>query len=298
MDGVASEPAEPVRASFAERLVAGPLQLGRDWVVRFVELQGFDRAVALAGQAFTALVPLLIVYSALVSEATGRDFADQLIHVFDLSGSAAAAFRRAFAPAGDVENQVSAIGFVLLVGSALAFTRALQRLYQLAWDQPSLGLKAAQWGLTWLTLDVAFLTLRPVLLSGTDGVIRLGLSLALTAVAWLVTPFLLLARRIGWRRLLPTALLTSAGMTALAIGSAVWMPRTVASSAAQFGVIGVAFALLSWLVGAGLVLVLAASGGVVIDGRLEGARTRRRARNGRPRTAVPPPDRGADHPDG
>lgn len=35
--------AEPVRPPLAERLVAGPLQFGRDWVVRFVELQGFDR---------------------------------------------------------------------------------------------------------------------------------------------------------------------------------------------------------------------------------------------------------------
>ena len=73
-----SRSAEPMRASRAERLVAFPLQLGRDWTVRFVQLQGFDRAVALAGQAFTALIPLLIVYTALVSRATGRDFADEL----------------------------------------------------------------------------------------------------------------------------------------------------------------------------------------------------------------------------
>jgi membrane protein len=120
----------------ARRLVSGPLELGRDWAVRFVDLQAFDRSVALAGQAFTALIPLLIVYAAIAPTAQSRDFADSLIKALDLSGSSAAALKRAFAPAGEVESQVSALGVVLLVVSALSFTRALQRLYQLAWNQP------------------------------------------------------------------------------------------------------------------------------------------------------------------
>jgi membrane protein len=275
--------ADPIRPGRLERIISSPLQLGRDWFVDFVRLQGFDRAVALAGQAFTALIPLLIVYTAVVSRATGRDFADQLIEVFGLTGSAADSFKRAFAPAGAVESQVSAIGFLLLIGSALSFTRALQRLYQLSWQQPSLGLRAAKWGLIWIGLVIVVLTVRPPMLSWSHGVLRLALSIAFTAAIWLFTPFVLLARRVDWHRLVPTALLTSVGMTALSVCSAVWMPRTVASSAAQFGVIGIAFALLSWLVAAGVVLVLAASGGVVVQGRLDRRRRRRRP---------------ADHPEG
>jgi len=257
--------AEPVRPSLAQRILAPPLKLGRDWAVRFVELQGFDRAVALAGQAFTALVPLLIVYGAGVSKATGQDFADQLVRVFDLKGGAATELNKAFAPADDVQSEVNVFGAFLLTVSALSFTRALQRLYQLAWHQSSLGLRAAKWGLIWLAIIIVILTLRPPILGGTDGVLRLVLSLAIAALLWLLTPLVLLARRVAWQRLVPTALLTSVGMTVLAVCSAVWMPRTVATSAAEFGVIGIAFALLRWLVGAGMVLVLAASGGVVID---------------------------------
>jgi membrane protein len=264
---VTSGSAERVRPTLVERLVATPLQLGRDWAVRFVELQGFDRAVALAGQAFTALIPLLIVYTALVSRATGRDFADELIRIFGLSGSAATDLRHAFAPAGEVQSEVSAFGVLLLIVSALSFARALQRLYQLAWDQSSLGLKAAKWGLIWLVLVIAVVTFRPLIVSGTGDLVRLSISLGIAGVAWLLTPFVLLARRVAWRRLVPTALLTGVGMTGLAVCSAVWMPRTVATSAEQFGVIGVAFAMLSWLVGAGMVLVLAAAGGAVIEER-------------------------------
>jgi membrane protein len=262
-----SRSAEPARPSIVERAVAFPLQFGRDWAVRFVDLQGFDRAVALAGQAFTALIPLLIVYTALVSKATGRDFADELIRVFGLRGTAATDLRHAFAPAGEVQSEVSAFGVLLLIVSALSFARALQRLYQLAWDQSSLGLKAAKWGLIWLGLVIAVVTMRPLIVSGVGDLVRLAISLAIAGVAWLLTPFVLLARRVAWRRLVPTALLTGVGMTGMALCSAVWMPRTIAKSAEQFGVIGVAFAMLSWLVGAGIVLVLAAAGGVVIEER-------------------------------
>jgi membrane protein len=260
--------AHRARAVLAWRILAGPLQLGRDWLVGFVQLQGFDRAVALAGQAFTALIPLLIVYSAVVSDATGKDFADQLIRIFELEGSAAASVKEVFAPASATESQVTVFGALLLVVSALSFTRGLQRLYQFAFDQPSLGLRAAKYGLIWLALVVALVTLRPVILGSVHGLTLLVLSLAIAAGLWLGTPFVLLARRVSWQRLVPTALLTGVGMTVLEIFSAIFMPRTVSESAEQFGAIGVAFALLSWLVAAGFVLVVAAAGGAVIDARL------------------------------
>jgi membrane protein len=97
------------------------------------------------------------------------------------------------------------------------------------------------------------------------------LSLGIAGVFWLVTPHVLLAGRVSWRRLVPTALITGFGMTVLSVCSAIWMPRSVAASAQQFGVMGVAFALLSWLAAAGGVLVAAAACGAVIDGRLRRA---------------------------
>jgi membrane protein len=246
------------------RLLAGPIEFGRACTVRFLALQGIDRAMALAAQAFTALIPLMIVYSALV-EAHGHDFAERLVTDFHLHGSAARAVRDAFAPAGAVASQTSVFGALLLVVSALSFTRALQRLYQLTWDQRPLGLAAAKWGLAWLVLVVAVLTFRPLVLYAVHGVWRLVLSLAFAAAVWLITPYVLLGRRVGWRRLMPTALMTAVGITTLSISSAVWLPRTIVSSAEQFGVIGVAFALLSWLVGAGVVLVGTAACGRALE---------------------------------
>jgi membrane protein len=254
------------------RLVAWPVRFGRDWFLGFIGLQGFDRAVALAGQAFTALIPLLIVYAAVTSRASGQDFADQLIRIFHLHGTAAATVRQAFAPPGAVESQVSVIGGVLLVVSALSFTRALQRLYQLAWGETSLGVRAAKFGLIWLVLVVVTLTIRPILLGAVHGVAKVVLTMVISGLLWLVTPYVLLGRRVDWRRLWPTAALTGIGMTGLGLAGALWMPHSVATTGAQFGGIGVAFAILSWLVGGGVVLVVATAGGALIDARL---RTRR-----------------------
>jgi membrane protein len=269
---------EPVRAPVLQRLIGAPLRFARDWLAGFIGLQGFDRAVALAGQAFTALIPLLIVYSAVRSDASGRDFADELIRAFELKGAAAANVRQAFAPSSEVESSISAFGALILVFSALSFTRALQRLYQLAWNQPSLGMRAAKWGLIWLAIVVITVTVRPPLLGAAHGVARVVLSIVVSGVVWLITPYILLGRRVPWRRLGPTAAMTGIGMTGLGFASAIWMPHSVAVSAGQFGTIGIAFALLSWLVGYGMVLVITAAGGSAIDARLREYRARRTAR--------------------
>ena len=96
------------------------------------------------------------------------------------------------------------------------------------------------------------------------GVLSTVLALMLAAAAWTATPYVLLGRRLHWRLLLPGGLLTAAAMSALAVASIVYMPHSVGSSASRYGVIGVAFALLSWLVGCGFVLVATAAAGAVL----------------------------------
>ena len=83
-------------------------------------------------------------------------------------------------------------------------------------------------------------------------------SLAGAFVLGLLTPYLLLGRRLRWRRLVLQASLTAGGLAALGIWSAIYMPRAIESSAEAYGSIGVAFAMLTWLWGLGIVLVVAA----------------------------------------
>jgi membrane protein len=252
-------------------MIATAAHLAREWAERFIGIQGVDRAMALAAQAFSALIPLLIVYSAVVSRGEGRDFADELIDRFELSGAAAESVRQAFTSSQTVEDTVSLLGAVLLVISALSFARGMQRLYENAYGMPPLGMRNTGWGLAWLGLIGIYSSVRPFAAGLFDAPApQITVSLALAAIAWTATPYLLLGRRISWRVLMPGAALAAVGMTALAASSVIWFPRTLVASADQFGVMGVAFALLSWLVAAGFVLVIAATGGAVTSERLQG----------------------------
>jgi membrane protein len=234
----------------------------------FVRLEGFDRAMALAGQAFAALLPLLIVVAAL-SPGGSKDLADSLIDRFNLSGSSAEVLHDAVAQPAAVQDGVSALSAFLLIISALSFTRAMQRLYVRAWELPSLGLAGNGWGLAWLMAFSVYSTLQPLVVGLFTGVPEFLASVSLSFGLWLFTPWILVGRRIHWRRLLPQAVLTSVGLAALTVGSLLYLPRAIGSAAAQFGFIGVAFALLSFLFCASLVLVVAAALGSTLAGERE-----------------------------
>jgi membrane protein len=211
-----------------------------------------------------------VVYASL--SPGGESFSDALVDRFDLHGSAANSVEQAFTPTG-VGGSVTALGLVLLIISGLSFTRSVQRLYEGVFRLPTLGLRNTQWALLWLAAVWAFVTVRPLILGGLSGLLEIIGTLAVSSLLWLMTPYLLLGRRVSWKRLAPVAVLSTIGMTGVGIWSVIWMPHVVATSAQQFGVIGVGFALLTWLVAAAVVLTIAAAGGAVVADRIDDLRT-------------------------
>jgi membrane protein len=244
------------------------IDVARDWLRRFIGVQGFDRAMAISAYAYTALFPLLIVYASLLPRADNEDFSDVLIKEFHLRGATASSVKQAFAPAGEVQSGVTLLGVGLLLISALSFSRGMQRLYELAYALPALGMRNTPRGVLWLAFLVALAGLRPIVTSPFGGELKVVVTLAISVVAWIVTPYLLLGKRLAWRSLLPGALLTAFGMAAISVWSVLWMPHTLAASAEQFGVIGVGFALMSWLFAVAVVVVVATTGGAMVTARL------------------------------
>ncbi len=147
------------------------VDLGQRCGARFIEIELFDRSMALAGQVFAALLPLLIVIGA-ASPSDGRDVADTLIEEFQLSGSAADALRSALTRPPGPESSVSILSLFILAISALSFTRAMQRLYVRAWRLPSMGLRGNLWGLAWLGSFIAWSSIQPLIVGLFDGVSR------------------------------------------------------------------------------------------------------------------------------
>jgi membrane protein len=246
------------------RLLELPVQLVREWLERVVEMEGVDRAVVLGAQAFAALFPLLIVYSAVLDPGGSTAFVDRLISRLELTGSAADSLRQAFAPEEKVEASVTAFSALILVVSALTFTRAMQRLYERAWQLEPRGLRSTGWGLVWLAGLGVYGSLRQVIDGALSGPVDVIGSIALGTALWLVTPFILLARREAFGALLPGAVVTAVAMTAFSVVTVLTAPRSFAASASAYGLIGVAFAMIGWLIAAAIVIMLAATLGAVI----------------------------------
>lgn len=261
------------------RLLLAPGKPLVAWLERLAGMQFVDRSVGVGALAFTALIPLLIVYSAVVPLADARSFADRLIDHLKLSGAAAETIHQAIAPPKTVAESVSVLGFLLLIASALSFARALQRMYETAYKLPAMGIRGTPWHLLWIALIPAYLTLRPVIagLSSSD-LWQIVSSLALSLVAWLATPYILLGKRISGARLMPSAVFTALGMTGLSIASLIYLPHSLTASARSFGTIGIAFAILGWLVGGGFVLAGSAAAGAVTLERLDANPTSRVSR--------------------
>jgi membrane protein len=214
-----------------------------------------DRSLALGAQAFSALIPLMVVIQA--AEPGDASLADDLIDRFGLTGAAADTVRAAFAPP-TTETTITVVGIVVLIVSVLSFTRRLQRLYEDTWSLPARGLRGTGWGLAWIACFALYGLLHPAL----DGLLRgfAGVATSVTGAVMigLLTPYLLLGRRVAGRALWLQAALTAVGLTLLGLWTAIYMPAAIGSSAASYGVIGVAFAMITWLWGLGIVLVCAA----------------------------------------
>ena len=230
---------------------------------RMVAISGYDRVLALAAQAFVALVPAVLVLSSVVSGTAG---AATLASGLGLSRSAADTLSDLVGRSAGGDQSLTVLGVVLLVASVFGFIRSLQRTYAAAWDLPPAGVRGFGHGVVAsaaLVAELAVLVLlAPVigLLVG-SAVVGVAVHAVTSLLLWWPIQRVLLAGRVGWRDLLPGALFTGAGQALLIVVSSVYVPVAVSRSAERLGILGIATVLLSWLVVLGLLLVVSAVSG-------------------------------------
>jgi membrane protein len=241
-------------------------------VRRYVAIKGTVLGLIISGHAFTAFIPLLIVVASVLPGRADASVGDGLIQRFHLSGDSADAVRTLFARPPDSGGALALGGVILLIFSSLSLARSLQRAYEAAWQLPP-GLRGTLNGAAALSVLLMQLLLLSLLASVLRGIpagsaITFVIRAVLAVGLWLLLQHLLLGGRVGWRILLPGAIAAAAGQQAVTLSSAVWMPNLIERNADRYGVIGVTFALLSWLTVLGIMLVAAA----VIGAELGGAR--------------------------
>ena len=241
-------------------------------VNRFQRVVGFDRAVALASSALTALIPLTIIAGALLSGIGGKDPADRIIDRYDLTGGGAEAVADAFSPPDGAETSFTLAGALLLVVAVLSFSRAAQRLFEQTWELKPLSVRNSFNGLLW----IAGLTAYTALSGWVHGVLdvtrlQVGANLLLLPVsavfmAW--SGWVLTAKRLAWRSLVPFGVVAAILLAVYSTGASVYVPHLFESYATRYGVIGAVFAMISALFCVMLVVVGSAALGREVSDEL------------------------------
>lgn len=229
------------------------------------DVGGATTAVTLAGQAFIAVIPMLLVAASWTTSEGGASLATWLIDTYQLDASTSAAVRQLFATPPGATSGLTVLGALILLVSAGSFGRSLQRTYERAWSLPPRGMRGTVEGIGGMFVLVAVLALLTWVSHLVDGrLVALPLQVAAAVPLWLLFISMMLSRRVPRGRLLPGAIVTAIGQVGLGWWTAVYVPRLITTDADKYGVIGVAFALVSWLVIVAYLIVASAVIGSVV----------------------------------
>ncbi|MFJ1812052.1 MULTISPECIES: hypothetical protein [unclassified Streptomyces] len=226
---------------------------------RFQRIVGFDRSMALASSALTALVPLSVLIGAVSSNFVHYDVAERIIKRYHLTGAGAKAVSSLFSPPEGGSASVGIFGAVFLTISVLSFARAAQRLVEQTWELTPLSVRNTRNGLWWILslggYAVCIAALTALLDRGDLGLIASVSEVPVTAAFLVWSGWILSAKRVDRPDLVPFGITAAVLTAAYSVGAAIYLPRLFNSYAARYGVVGAVFAMISALFGAMLVMV-------------------------------------------
>ncbi len=242
--------------------------LGEIWD-RMLETEFIDRSVALAGKAFVSFFPLIIVVAAFLPDGMRADVFTTLTHRLGITGSALQSAKTAFASAKEVRRATGVLGLVLTFFYVSSFTTALQRVYLRAWRRPAGGaLGPYVRGAIWFGAVIGYMAIlgaaRGVLAADALMPIYLLVAVAGSTALWWFTAWAMLMRQVRMRVLWPAGLITGLALGIYGLTSSLWMPENVTKNTHQYGIFGVALALVSWFSGAAICIMVGACAGPVL----------------------------------
>jgi membrane protein len=237
---------------------------------RMLETEFIDRSIALAGKAFISFFPLIIVIAAFMPAHLRTSILTTVTRRLGITGASLVTVQQAFASAEDIRRATGLLGLVLAIFFASSFTTALRRAYLRAWRRPLAGKATGNYvrGVTWVAAFLVYIALlggaRTVLGGGAGIAAFVVVALALSTAIWWFTAWLMLKGQVRLRVLLPSGLITGIALSGYALSATLWMPNNVTSNNHQYGIFGVALALVAWFSGAAICIVVGACAGPVL----------------------------------
>lgn len=261
--------------------VLGPLTSRWAWVgtalrvqKRYDEVHGSYLGAAVTLSAFLSLFPLLLAVVGVLGlvSSNAADLPGTVIAKLGIHDPTTTKLLRVAFPLDSTESSgkaASVVGVLGLLWSGLGLVAAFQFVFDSVWQAPGRGPRDKLYGLAWLlgagllfvaSFAVTFLLGR---LPGPAWPVAVIGNLLVGIPLWMWTFKALTNRDVGWRALLPGAVLGAVGTQLLQTVGGIYVPRVVSSSSALYGTLGVVFAILAWLLFFGRLLVYAVTLNVV-----------------------------------
>jgi membrane protein len=230
---------------------------------RLNEMDFINRGMLFAAILLLCFFPFLIILSALAGKSAVAGLARHL----GLNQQASTDLSHLFTSTTATSNAVTGTSYVFFVLGGIAVAASIQELYEHAFELEGRGMKNLLPQLLWLGAVIAgslFAGWAGPTIGNAGGPVLLGtLGFALLTAFWLFSLWLLLARRVPWRGLLPSAIATAACWIGMEVVFSFIFSNTIISDNKKYGPIGVVFALMSWLIAIGVVIILGAIIGIV-----------------------------------
>jgi membrane protein len=229
---------------------------------RLDALDFMNQAMILTGTLLLCALPFLLATAGLAGVSAEKTLSRRL----GLNQQAAADFSHLFTSSGATSAPVTGITFALLVLFGLAGVSVVQELYLRAFGLDPRGIRDLPRKLISLGLTVGWLFLSglvgPSVRAAGPVVYGLVILAVFTGFWWFSMRFLL-AGRIPWRRLFPSALATGLCWLGMVAVFSATFSGMVISSYDRYGPIGVVFDIMSVLLAIGVVIILGAVVGIV-----------------------------------
>jgi membrane protein len=223
-----------------------------------------NQGMLFAATLLLCFFPFLIVLDALA----GRSAAGSLARHAGLNKQAAADVSQLFASSAATSNAaVGTTSMVFFVLGGIAAATALQQLYERAFGLDPRGMKDILRRLIWLAVLMGTTVLggwAGPALRHAGGPVLLGAAalVSFTGFRWL-TMWILLAGRVSWRRLFPSACATGLFWLGMEVAFSLFFSNMVIADYKEYGPIGMIFAVMAFLIAIGVVVILGAVVGLV-----------------------------------
>lgn len=230
---------------------------------RLDSMDFINRGMLFAAVLLLCMIPFLIVVSALA----GRSATAGVVRHFGLNQAASKDVATVFTSPSSTSSAISGLSWVFFVLGGIAAATALQGLYEAAFELDSRGLKDTHRRLVWLAAFVGALALAgwvgPWMHKHGGPLLIAVASFVVLLVFWWFTIWFLLSGRRSWREVFPSALATASCWLGMSFVFRLIMSSSVTEDYKKYGPIGVVFALMSFLIAVGVVVILGAIAGLV-----------------------------------